>query len=360
MIEVFKDKTLSTSTSAKETFQLPRTHMIADLLLSIRATNGSSSHSAATGEISTIETDIDTITIKSGSKTFKSYSGEMCRKMSAYRTGRVPPELWTMVGGGEMESLFPIHFGLEPQDEDVILPAPLMDSLDLVLEHSFATDNAQWTTAREMDLYALVLEPTADLEEKKILVQEKKRDWTTTAASGDEVFDLTLDERRLLRRLYVFAYHLTEPEGDVLSALKVKADNEEVLAIKWRNLQMLNAMDADLNYVRRLRHYATGAGDVFVTRIPDVYVTQGMGDSAGPEIASQAGGSITFGASASELAHLQLHSDVLPAVAVIDFDRDNSLRRLQPQGIRDLDLVVTQGTASSAVKAYEESLQRMW
>jgi hypothetical protein len=52
-------------------------------------------------------------------------------------------------------------------------------------------------------------------------------------------------------------------------------------------------------------------------------------------------------------------SDVLPAVAVIDFDRDNSLRRLQPQGIRDLDIILGDEQAGAG-QIMEESLQKVF
>ena len=353
---------MSTSVSAKETFALPRTHMISELWFAVRATNGNETHFVDTAELLSIDMEIETLTIKSGSKTFKSMSGEMCRRMSAYHTGRVPPEIFNIDADVEQECVFPIHFGLEPQDEDVILPAPLMDSLDLVVDHAFPTLATSWTTAREFDLYATVLEPTADLEEKKILIQEKKRDWTTVS-SGDEPFDLTLDERRLLRRIYVQSYLIAVNEGASVSALKLKADNEEVMSQKWRNLQFQNAVDRKLDWKRFIEFaFDNGASDVWPTRVPDPRVQCMSNESGAVEYKSKSGDSITFGSSATadEEVPLVLSSEVLPGVAVIDFDRDDSMRRLQPQGIRDLDLIITQVAADAAVKVYEESLQRMW
>ena len=361
-INIFKDKALG-GDSGKETFALPRTHMIGDLWLVMRNTNAANGNQATSTAWQSIELNVDKIAIKSGSKTFKSYSGEMCRLIAAHMDGRNPPEIRDMADStAEQESVFPIHFGLEPQDEDVILPAPLLDSLDMVLEYSFPiTDTLGFTTKKaEFDLYANVLEPTADLEDKMILVQEKKQDFTP-AASGSTPFDLTLDERRLLRKVYVQAYVKNELEGAVISDLKIKADNEEVVDTKWRMLQHQNAIDSHLSFNQYIHFVALSGTDDYLSKIPDVR----------PALVADTTGGVTFidaiagdnigvtTTAADDEAYMTLYSDVLPTVAVIDFDRDKSLRRLQPQGIRDLDLILEDAKAGAGA-IYEESLQKIW
>ena len=359
-INIYKDKGLS-GDSAKETFALPRTHMISDLWLAVRNTNASGGNQCDNVALETIEKSITNIAIKSGSKTFKSYSGQMCRLMGAAHDGRLAPQKYDSGDGVEQETVFHIPFGLEPQDEDVILPAPLLDSLDLVLDYTFSVAGSgvgYVTSSAEFDLYAQVLEPTADLEDKMILVQDKKRDFTA-AASGETPFDLTLDERRLLRKVYIEAYVHSQAEGYVISNLKLKADNEEVIDMKWRNLQFQNAMDAKLNYYQRLKHEQTGAGDVLRTRIPDVR-PMGEADDGTDGGITVSGDAVTITTGGDGgVMELEFHSDVLPTVAILDFDRDNSMRRLQPQGIRDLDVIVEDAHAG-ACAIYEESLQKIW
>jgi hypothetical protein len=361
-INIFKDKAFS-GDSGKETFALPRTHMIGDLWLVVRAKNTTAGNQATSTAWQSIELNMDKIAIKSGSKTFKSYDGEMCRLIAAHMDGRNPPELRDMDDDIEQESVFPIHFGLEPQDEDVILPAPLLDSLDMVLEYSFptATTVGFVTAAKEFDLYANVLEPTADLEDKMVLVQEKKQDFTA-AASGSTPFDLTLDERRLLRKVYVQAYVKDEVEGTVVSNLKIKADNEEVIDTKWRMLQHQNAVDNHLNFRQDIHFVALSKTDDYLSKIPDVKPSLGMAlNVTGLHfIDAIAGDNVGItSAAVNDATWLSCYSDVLPTVAVLDFDRDKSLRRLQPQGIRDLDLIVEDAKAG-ACAIYEESLQKIW
>ena len=359
-INIFKDKAFG-GDSGKETFPLPRTHMIGDLWLVVRATNTGTGNECNGKVYQSIEYNLDKIKIKSGSKTFKDYDGIHCRLMAAHRDGLNPPQIKDMEDSVEQESVFPIHFGIEPQDEDVILPAPLLDSLDMVLEYSFPTTAGEGfvTAAKEFDLYANVLEPTADLEDKMILVQEKKQDFTP-AGSGETPFDLTLDERRLLRKIYVGAYVQGSLEGAVISNLKVKADNEEVVDTKWRMLQHQNAVDHRLAYVESLHTQAEAADAVYWSRIPDgVPVAESETILSGETNAYTADG-VQFASSAADvLGSLRITSEVLPTVAVVDFDRDNSLRRLQPQGIRDLDLILTDSLAGAGV-IYEESLQKIW
>lgn len=359
-IEVYKDKALS-GDSGKETFALPRTHMIGDLWLAVRAKNTTTGNVCDGAAYDGIEASLDNITIKSGSKVYKGFDGITARRMAALADGRVAPEIADHGDSVEQETIFPIHFGIEPQDEDVILPAPLMDSLDMVLEYSFPTTAAAGfvTGNKEFDLYANVLEPTADLEEKKILIQEKKQDFTP-AGAGTLPFDLTLDERRVLRKVYVDAYVTAQKEGYVLSDLKIKADNEEVIAGKWRNIQFQNAVDARLNYYRTMTTQQVAAGDVYRSRIPDVIANATSDGTTDEGSLTFSGDAITIVAGAADdINHYWMYSPVLPAMAVLDFDRDNSLRRLQPQGIRDLDLVVTD-SAAGAASIYEESLQKFW
>ena len=361
-INIFKDKAFS-GDSGKETFALPRTHMIGDLWLVVRATNAANGNQSTSTAWNSIEKCMTKIAIKSGSKTFKSYDGEMARLIAAHADGRNPPEIRDEDDDTEQESVFPIHFGLEPQDEDVILPAPLLDSLDMVLEYTFPTTDTLGfvTAAKEFDLYANVLEPTADLEDKMILVQEKKQDFTP-AASGSTPFDLTLDERRLLRKVYVQAYVKSEQEGVVISDLKIKADNEEVVDTKWRMLQQQNAIDAHLDFNQHIYFVALSATDDYLSKIPDarpVFASAAVA-AGGQYIDALAGDNIGITSSgADDAVYMTVHSDVLPTVAVLDFDRDKSLRRLQPQGIRDLDLILEDAKAGAGA-IYEESLQKVF
>jgi hypothetical protein len=338
--------------------------MIGDLWLVMRATNGSTNNVCDGALYTGIEDSIDKITIKSGSKTFKSYDGNMARLLAALADGQLAPSTKDQGADAVNEVVFPIHFGIEPQDEDVILPAPLLDSLDLVLDYSFPIANADgFATGTEyFDLYASVLEPTADLEDKMILIQEKKQDVTFSTA-GSTPYDLTLDERRLLRRVYVEAYVAGSAEGVVCGDIEVKADNEQVVKADWEQLQFQNAVDHKLHYRDHIKCLAEGATDEYWSRIPDVYATyEGPG---GAETTTniglgRSGDKITFAnAVTADVGDLFMTSDVLPAVAAVDFDRDNSLRRLQPQGIRDLDIVLNL-LATGAGQILEESLQKIW
>ena len=360
IINVYKDKAF-VGDSGKETFALPRTHMIGDLWLVVRAKNTDTGNECDGAVYQSIELNIDKIKIKSGSKTFKDYDGIVCRLLAAHRNGLNPPQIKDMEDSIEQESVFPIHFGIEPQDEDVILPAPLLDSLDMVLEYSFPTAAGSGfvTGNKEFDLYANVLEPTADLEDKMILVQEKKQDFTP-AASGETPFDLTLDERRLLRKVYVQAYVTEQLEGAVISNVKVKADNEEVVDVKWRMLQYLNAVDHNLRYVETLHTQAAAADPEYLSRIPDGIPVAESETILSGETNVYTGDKIQYAANGADvLGTLRITSEVLPTIAVVDFDRDNSLRRLQPQGIRDLDLILTDVLAGAGA-IYEESLQKIW
>lgn len=365
IIEVYHNKNLS-GTSGTSTYSLPRTHMIGDLWLVLRGQNVATGNICDGASYKGLDDAISKITIRSGSKTFKSYSGHMNRAVAAHMDGQLAPATKDQGDSLYQEMIFPIHFGIEPQDEDVILPAPLLDSLDMVLDYSFTagTSTGFQSGSLYFDVYANVLEPTADLEDKMILIQEKKQDVTFLSTNGLTPFDLTLDERRLLRKIYVEAYVTAQAEGYVCGDIEVKADNEQVMKADWQQIQFQNAVDQRLNYRDFIRTWALDAnGDVYRSRIPDVeatYVHRTAGGTS-PLALTVAGDSITFdnAVADADLGSLSMHSDVLPAVAVMDFDRDNSMRRLQPQGIRDLDIVLNE-EQDGAGEILEESLQKIW
>jgi hypothetical protein len=382
-IELYKNKSMS-GDSGTETFPLKRTDQILELLLKVRAKNGATRNSPDAAALQTIESSISKIEVKSGSASFKSYTGEINRKIAAYRNGRLPQTLYTQVPGGTwagnedpalgwQEYSFPINFNV-PNDPygnktNIMLPAPLYDSLDLVLDYDFTISaTAGFLTGganHTFDLYALVMpkEDKTAMLNKRILVETKKQDYTSLA-SGDEPFDLTLDSASFLRQLMVTCYENGVGEGVDITDLKFKVEGDTFWAGKWGDLQAMNAQDSNLNYNFKAYLQAATANDELWTRIPAArpILTPITAPTIAPYSgALSSGDKVTVTTDAQDdINILDVHSEVLPAAVVIDLDRDGNLMNMQYAGVKDLDLILTNGGAGAAVQIIEQHVAKPW
>lgn len=381
-VELYKNKALS-GDAGTETFSIKRTDQILELLLKVRAKNGATRNSPDGAALQTVEEALTKINIKSGSADFKNYSGEMCRKFATYRNGKLPHTLYTQAVGGTwagnedpslgwQEYSFPVYFNskFDPYGNrtNLMLPAPLYDSLDMVMDYDFTlSSTAGFVTGganHVFDLYALVL-PKQDketMQKKRILVETKKQDYSSVA-SGDEPFDLTLDKNRFLRQLMVFAYEAGVGEGVDITDLKFKVDGDTYWAGKWGDLQMMNAEDASLDFSLPMYLQSATTDDEIWTRVPSPWGTHYTAHETGAEDAylTIVGDKVTVnGVTQDDNGVLTVKSNVLPGTVVFDMDKDGRMENLQWSGVKDFDLVLTNGGADAAVQILEQHVAVPW
>ena len=354
------------SSSGSELIHLPRANQIGMLFLTVRATNGANQNAADDTEQQTIQEALSRIEVFSGGEVLKKYNGYDCRSIATYDTGRLPPETRSQVGGAVQESVFPIRFNLDPMDTHVVCPAPLMDTLDLEFDYTFSEDADEGFAASGFyyDLYAAITPPDEDMENKNILVTKTKDTYTTTGA-GEKTFDLTIDARRMLRRVYVDAYEVLIAEGVDITDIELQVDSDRVVLGKWNAIQAMNAYDCGLNWRESILAEAFSTTDVIETRVPGlkppIYQSIGATNRDDTEyINTVVGDSITMVNTAAAAGHLTLFSDVIPAFAVVDFDKDLSLQHLQTQNLKNLQLILTDGAAGASVRILEESIVKKW
>lgn len=379
-VEVYKDKSLA-GDSGTETYPLKRNDQVLEYMLKVRAKNSATGNSPDNATMNTVESCVSKIEIRSGSAVFKSYNGELCRKLATYRNGRLPQTLHSQANGGTWagnedpalgwsEYTFPINFNV-PSDPygnktGIMMPAPLYDSMDLVMEYNFPTTaGAGFLTGgsnKLFSLYALVKprDSVDIMQGKRILVQEKKHDYTSIA-SGDKEFALTLDQNRFLRKLLVFAYENEIGEGVDINYIKLKVDGDTFWEGKWGDIQGKNAVDCGLDFKLPMHLTAISANDELFTRVPAPNLT-GLGNQAtAAMIVSNTADSVTVTVNAADdVSFLNVGSDVLPCCAVIDFDQDGLLQNMQYQGVNDLEVLLTNGGAGADVKIVEESVAKAW
>ena len=381
IIQIYKNKQLS-GDSGTDTFVLPRNDMVLEYLLQVRSKNGSTANAPDGVEMPTVENEISKIEIKSGGTIFKSFTAEQCRKISTYRNGHLPPTLYTQDAGatyagnddpelGWQVYDMPINFNLK-QDPygnktNTILPCPIYDSMEIVMDFDFAISSTAGfvTSEHYMDLYAMVMPPQSEAEmlQKKILVEANKRDYTSLAA-GDQGFDLTLDSNRMLRQLFVQCYEAGIGEGVDITEGQFKVNGDPKSTWKWGNLQHKNAMDCNLNFYIDYYMKNVGTTDELWTRIPAPFpmMVAGTSPTAAPHFTTLgAGDKVTVTTdTANDINLMRVGSNVLPAAVVLDFDQDGLLRNLQPQGVNSMEMILTNGGAGGAVKILEQSIANVW
>lgn len=382
-IELYKNKNFS-GDSGTDTHPIKRNDQILELLLKVNAKNGATRNSPDAAALETIESSITNIEVKSGSASFKNYTGEICRKIAAYRNGKLPQTLYTQVPGGtdagnEDPSLgwqsasFPINFNV-PEDPygnntNVMFPAPVYDSLEIAIDFDFTISaTAGFVTGgsnHKFDLYALVMpkEDKTAMLNKRILVETVKQDYTTVA-SGSDPIDLTLDQGMFLRQLMVSCYENGVGEGVDLTTIELEINGDTYWKGSWGDLQAMNALDSKLNYHWRAYLQAATANDELWTRIPAArpLVTPITAPTIAPYCgALNVGDKVTVNTDAQDdINILDVYSEVLPGAVVFDLDKDGLLRNMQHTGIKDLNVILTNGGAGGAVKIIEQHIAQPW
>lgn len=345
--------------SGTDVFSIGRGHVIGDMQLRVRATNGANHNSADAAAQQTIIESLPEIKLYAGSRVFKNYSAEVARAFATYKTGRNPFFNWTQVGGAVQEAVIPISFSRFPGDHACALPAPLMPSLEMSIEYDFTVDaDAGFATGTpKLDLFVDVLPGMheASMAGLQIIEELKKQD-ETTKASGDSKIDMTISPDKQLRQLLAHAYLAGEVEGALISDVGLKVDQTEFYTDTWKGTQYQNAADCRLNYEQIVHTQANTAHDDIYTRIPD-----GIGAASAitaptvaPYVAMTGDKALLTTDAADDLNVLSLRSRVIPATTIIDLDKTLMMTDMLNMGVKDLDFTFTNATAAGALKLYEQ------
>lgn len=368
-IQIVEDNALGTGDSGDLDVKLPRNRAIAQLVLTVRNKNGTTSNTTDDGELNTVISAIEEIKVVAGSRIFKDYSGEACRDWATYRNGRMPFFHNTQVLGGTypvgfQEAIFPIDFQRFAYDRVCGLPAPLYDSLDLKVKYDFEVSATAGFVAgqHKFDLYAELFPPMdkAALSTLKIIEQRKKIDHTS-AASGTEPVDLSIDPKKQLRQVMVSCYKTAIAEGTNVTKVAMEVNSAEICTDDWNRWQWQNAMDCRLKYLQMIDDvHLDDASMVLQCKVPNVEpqmvaLTAGVEDGYLSTTADEitiAGG----GATNDDDVRLALHSQVIPRCVFLDFDKDMSMRNMVSQDAQDLIVKLKQAGAGSACEIHEMSI----
>lgn len=383
IIKLFQNRAFE-GNEGEEQLIIPKSHEYLAFYLSIRAENLADGNAADGAAMNTIESCISEINIQTDQETLKEFSGEMCRTLATYKTGKLPHTLHTQANGttyvqgdptsGWSENMFPIHFNDPVRDPygdrtKMMLPAPLYDSLVMNINYDFPTtstkgfyDGGQY---KMLSLHALVRdkEDVGSMMNRNVLVEAAPLDHTTLA-TGNTNHDLTIEPGARLLAVTISDYLAGISEGVGVTDVAHKVNGVTQQLGKWGDIQSRNAIDCNLAYRHRIHAVAIGTDDELWTRIPAVYGTlDNVTDPANncTFLEYTADDKVTLNtAAADDVNVLNLKSDVLPRTVVLDYNLDgNSLvHGVQLDNARTSQLVLTNGSAGHAVQIIESILKK--
>lgn len=367
-LNVKDDKSTSGDTD-KDTFSLPKSRAISDLLLVVRARNDDNHNASNACAAETVLSSIEEIEVKTGDRIFKSYSADIAMAFATYRNGRESYcNLMQRDGNatypdGWQECAIPISFSRFESDPVCAFPAPLYVNPEISIKYDFELTDATGDTAfktgasnHRYDLYADMMPHMheASLRNLKVLEQTKIQNYTSKSA-GYDLVNLTQSKHKMLRNVLVRSYLTAVDEGDTIGELAVVVDGQEVAQDTWRRWQNRNAEDCGLDYRRTVETFAEGDHDTYYSTIPDVKATfQAYTTGAEDVYCVTTGDQVKMnGVAADDRGYLHLQSDVIPAVAVIDFDRSSQMNDLLNINVNKLQLRILNSGAGAAVEFYE-------
>ena len=367
ILKLDRNTTFGTGTSSgTELIHIPRSNMIGMMYLTVRGTNGATANAVDDAEQQTVQESISRIEVMANGESIKRYNGYDCRSIATYNMGRLPPETRSQAAGAVQESMFPIYFNRDLADRDTVFPAPLCDSLDMEIDYNFTEDASAGfaATGFTYDLYMYVLPPDGNMQNKNIILTKYKDRYTTTA-SGIKKFDLTLNKTRRLSRVYMDIYEVLIAEGVDVTDVELKVNGNTMMNCKWSNLQQINALDRRLTWNEMIKTTENADTDVVETRIPnlrehDYWSIGATRDGTGNYInASPTADAITLANEDTAIGGLSLSSDVIPAFAVLDFDRAEIGEGIS-QNVNTLELLLNDAAAGASVRILEESIAKKW
>lgn len=362
-----EDKATSGDTD-RDTFSLPKSRAISDMLLIIRAKNAATHNSANDCKSETVLSSIEEIQVKTGDRVFKAYDADIAMAFATYRNGRESYCNLNQTTGatyptGWQEIAIPLNFSRFGHDPLCSFPAPLYVNPEISIKYDFETTDANGDAAfltggayHRYDLYCDFMPylHESSLRNQRVLTQNKVQNYTTKSA-GYDLINLTMAQNKLTRNILVRSYKTGVAEGTTLEELAVVVNGQEIVQDDWIRWQNRNAEDCGLDYLRIVDTFAEGDNDIYYSGIPDVKANfQAYTTTAEDVYLGHTGDQITMnGVAADDRGFLFMKSDVIPATAIIDFDRGLQMNDLLNINVNKLQLRVLNAGADGAAQIYE-------
>ncbi len=357
--------------SGTVTVDLPTANYLQGVLLRIENTNGATSNTGAT-----VESDIDKVEIVADGVVVFSMNGEMCRKFEQFDKGNFPPMDESQVGAAVQWAVFPIKFGRDDFDKDIILPAHRFSTLQAKVTWSF-TDSATagWATSEtnaKLDVLARYLVSNERVNTpflRKLDVYSK-----TVTSTGTEEVDLPVGAGNgAYRRIMLHAYEAAiEDAVDIDKYELLVNDAQRIVDERWATSQLEDEMRYKVRSTKNVKVVKSNA-DTYASKVSRInkvvgslgavccgvyYNTATAGDTLTLGIIAQTGG-LNLAVTGAQQAHLHIEGSGAAFATMIDLGTDNlsdSLDVSGASGVSSLKIRYNQAASGSANTVVVEQL----
>lgn len=352
--------------------ELPKSNYLQGLNIRIQCTNGSTSNGGdAAGE--TITEGVTKIEVVADGVPVYSMSGQMARTIEHFDIGALPAYNETQDASAVQYALFPIKFGRNKNDKEVILPAHMFNSLTLKITTLFTdSTTAGWTTSAttaKLDVIARYL--VSDSRVKTPFLKKIEFYSKTLNTIQEETVDLPVGSGAgAYRRLFIRAYEAGIEDGVDIDKYKLVINDSQILVDeRWDTSQMEDHSRYGANNNKNVRVFLSD-NDVYncdVSRIKSVAVSSGV-TIKNIGVDAIAGDALTFDFSdlatptavtTNGVQDLNIYADGISFATVIDIGTDDindSLHVGLGTKVSSLKLKLNVAAAGAATKVVTEQL----
>lgn len=362
-----KDQHTLGADSGTYTVDLPTANYLQGLMVRVQNTNGTTSN---TGE--TIQGSLTKIEIVADGVVIYTMSGRLARKFEHFDIGDEPSANETQKASAVQWAVFPVKFGRDDFDKDVILPAHRFNTLQAKITWAFTdSTTAGWTTSEtnaKLDvigryLVSGTLENTPFL--KKIDVWNK-----TTSATGTEEANLPVGSANgAYRRLMLYAYEASIEDGtDVDKYEIIVNDSQRIVDERWDTSQAEDRTRYRARHSKKVQIFGSDTDTYasYVSRITSA-IPNSVSCGTIPFVESVAGDTLTLScqdfAGANSAVDVDIWTDIqgtgVSHATMVDIGTDNladSLDVTQGSGVSSLKVKLNVAASGSDTRVITEQL----
>lgn len=364
VVNKIEDQKVLGADSGTYTVELPTSNYLAALNIRLQNVNGSTSN---TGE--TIQDVVTKIEVLADGVTIVSLNGVEARRWMHFDLGKLPAYDETQSASLVQFATFPIYFGRDEFDKDVILPAHKFSNLQLKISWA-ATDSttAGWTTSESN----LKLDVMGRYVVSKELVNtpflKRISQWSkTTTATGVEEAKLPVGSGNgAYRRVMIYAYEAAIEDGtDIDKYELIVNDSQTIINERWDTSQAEDYARYGARGEKHLIAYVDAASgtdlNTEVSRITSMTLTSSTADlvKSYDALAGDQVGFDTEDAASSDVACSFIGGTGVPFATMIDLGTTNlndSLDVTEGSGISSLKLKLNVAASGSDTRVVSEQL----
>lgn len=270
--------------SGTETIDLDTSNYLQGFNLRVHNVNGSTSNTSGT-----IESGITRLEVTADGVVIYSMTGLMARKIEQFDIGHLAPYDEIQAGSATQFAVFPVKFGRDRNDKDIILPAHLFTTLQLKITYAFTDSTTTgWTTSESNAKYDLI---TRSLIGNKLVNTPflKKAEGFSKTLNTVQEEDINLavgSGAGAYRRIFLYAREASIGDGVDIDKFELIAnDSQRLVNERWDTSQLEDDMRYKANNNKHVTAYLAD-NDTYNCRVTRIRAVQGTSQDDDDAIAT--------------------------------------------------------------------------